>query len=76
MASRYLGIGFASVRYPVLQSTRYLYENIDVGVEQGGTQIEFEDEMPEIFDLFSEELARVGTPLDMARPAPRGGDLR
>jgi quercetin dioxygenase-like cupin family protein len=70
--SRYLGIGFASVRYPVLQSTRYLYENIDVGVEQGGTQIEFEDEMPEIHDMFVEELRKAGTTLDMPRPERRG----
>jgi quercetin dioxygenase-like cupin family protein len=71
IASRYLGIGFASVRYPVLQSTRYLYENIDVGVEQGGTQIEFEDEMPEVYDLFVDELAKAGTQLDMPRLEPR-----
>jgi quercetin dioxygenase-like cupin family protein len=74
--SRYLGIGFASVRYPVLQSTRYLYENIDVGVQEGGTQIEFEDEMTEIFDLFVEELERAGTPLDMSRPEGRPAAAR
>ena len=58
--SRYLGIGFGSVRYPVTQANRYLYENLDVGVEQGGTQIEFEDQDPAIHALFETEMAALG----------------
>ena len=60
-----LGLGFGSVRYPVISENRFLYEKIDVGVDQGGTQIEFEDEWPEIRDLFVEETARVGGSVDM-----------
>jgi quercetin dioxygenase-like cupin family protein len=71
--SRYLGVGFASVRYPALQSTRYLYENLDVGVDEGGTQIEFEDQMPEIHPLFLADLRRAGGTPDMVLPTPAGG---
>jgi len=69
--SRYLGVGFASVRYPALQSTRFLYENLDVGVGEGGTQIEFEDQMPEIHPLFLEELQKAGGTPDMTLPVRR-----
>jgi quercetin dioxygenase-like cupin family protein len=55
--SRYLGIGFGSVRYPVISENRFLYEKIDVGVNDGGTRIEFADEWPEIRELFERELA-------------------
>jgi quercetin dioxygenase-like cupin family protein len=71
--SRYLGVGFGSVRYPVTSSNRHLYENIDVGVEQGGTQIEFEDQDPGIHPLFESEIARVEGTVDMPDPRASGG---
>jgi hypothetical protein len=58
--SRYLGIGFGSVRYPTIEANRYLYRNLDVGVDDGGTQIEFENQDPRIDTLFVDELSRVG----------------
>jgi quercetin dioxygenase-like cupin family protein len=69
--SRYLGLGFGSVRYPVVDHKRRFFENIDVGVEEGGTQIEFEDEDPRIRDLFETEIARVGGSVDMVARSSR-----
>jgi quercetin dioxygenase-like cupin family protein len=70
--SRYLGVGFGSVRYPTLETNRHLIRNLDVGVEEGGTQIEFEDQDPRIHRLFEAEIARVGLTVDMPDPTPSG----
>jgi quercetin dioxygenase-like cupin family protein len=69
--SRYLGMGFGSVRYPTLDAKRRFFENIDVGVEEGGTQIEFEDQDPAIHRLFEQEMERVGGTIDIAPPVSR-----
>ena len=70
--SRYLGVGFGSVRYPTLETNRHLIRNLDVGVEQGGTQIEFEDQDARIHRLFEAEIERVGLTVDMPDPTPTG----
>jgi quercetin dioxygenase-like cupin family protein len=72
--SRYLGVGFGSVRYPTLSAKRRFFEKIDVSVEEGGTQIEFDDQDPRIHGLFEAELAGVGLKADMAH-SQRGADV-
>ncbi len=58
--SRYLALGFGGVRYPVLDSKRANYENMDVSTEEGGNQIEYENEDPRIHELYERELAKRG----------------
>jgi gentisate 1,2-dioxygenase len=58
--SRYLALGFGGVRYPVLESKRRAYEGMDKSTEEGGNQIEYEDEDPRIRLLFEEALAKHG----------------
>ncbi len=58
--SRYLALGFGGVRYPVLDSKRANYENMDVSTEDGGNQVEYEDEDPRIHALYEAELAKRG----------------
>jgi uncharacterized RmlC-like cupin family protein len=67
--SRYLGVGFGSVRYPTLAAKRRFFERIDVGVEEGGTQIEYEAQDPGIYALFEREMQARGKTLDFADPS-------
>jgi quercetin dioxygenase-like cupin family protein len=73
--SRYLALGFGSVRHPVLDRYRRVYEMLGVNVEQGGDQIEHEDEWPDVYDLFARELQRAGSTLVMERPSYRTAGL-
>ncbi|HEY3116547.1 MAG TPA: hypothetical protein VGK54_07395 [Chloroflexota bacterium] len=58
--SRYLALGFGGVRYPVLPSKMSEYENMDKSREEGGRQVEYEDEDPRILGLYERELAEEG----------------
>lgn len=58
--SRYLALAFGGVRYPVLDSKISNYEGMDKSVEDGGFQVEYEDEDPRIHELFKSELAKLG----------------
>ena len=58
--SRYLALGFGGVRHPVLDSARRNYEGMDVSKEDGGFQVEYEDEDPRIVELYERELAKRG----------------
>ncbi len=70
--SRYLALGFGGVRYPVLESKRKIYEQMDKSQSEGGIQIEYEDEDPEIRVLYERELAKVGLESRMPAVARRG----
>jgi hypothetical protein len=52
-----------------------VYEMLGVNVEQGGDQIEHEDEWPDVYDLFARELQRAGSTLVMERPSYRTAGL-
>jgi oxalate decarboxylase/phosphoglucose isomerase-like protein (cupin superfamily) len=69
--SRYLALGFGSIRYPTLEIKRRSFRGLDRGVSEGGTQIQFEDQDPAIHRLFEEEVSRVGGAIDMPVPVPR-----
>ncbi len=64
--ARYLALRWNSFKNPLFRNT----EGQDVSVKEGGDQIEFEDEDPAILDLFSEECAKRGASVDMARFFP------
>lgn len=58
--ARYLAVGFGSLRYPVTAAKRASSLGVDVGLKQGGRQIEYEDEDPRVRQIFEEELAKNG----------------
>jgi uncharacterized RmlC-like cupin family protein len=59
--SRYLAVAFGSIRYPVTIDKRGLFGNgVDVDVNRGGRQIEYEAEDPRIAETYRRELARWG----------------
>jgi quercetin dioxygenase-like cupin family protein len=58
--SRYFVIGFGGVRYPVLDTKREGYEGMDKSQEDGGRQVEYENEDPRILELYEAELAKRG----------------
>jgi len=58
--SRYLALGFGGVRHPVLDAKRKIYEGMDKSAKEGGNQIEYEDEDPNILAIFEQELSKNG----------------
>jgi gentisate 1,2-dioxygenase len=72
--SRYLALGFGGVRYPVLESKRRIYEEMDKSQSEGGIQVEYEDEDPGIHELYERELAKLGLESRMGAyvPSPSG----
>jgi quercetin dioxygenase-like cupin family protein len=74
-AARYMAVSFGSVRYPITAAGRHMYENLDVPTKSGGTQIDYEDEDPQVYDSFLAELAKTGTVPRMERPNYRAGAL-
>lgn len=64
--SRYLALGFGGVRYPVLESKRQSYEAMDRSQDEGGAQIEYENEDPRILALYERELVEEGIESRMA----------
>lgn len=59
-SSRYLALGFGGMRYMVMESRKAGYENMDKSVNEGGNQVEYEDEDPRILELYKSELAKSG----------------
>src|SRR6266853_1404646 len=58
--ARYLAVAFGGLRYPFTQSKRHVFTGMDVNVQDGGCQIEYEDQAPSIHCLYLEELAKHG----------------
>jgi oxalate decarboxylase/phosphoglucose isomerase-like protein (cupin superfamily) len=68
--SRYLAVGIGGVRYPLLESKRVSYEAMDKSQDEGGNQVEYENEDPRIRVLYESELAEEGIESRMAAYAP------
>ncbi|MBI2358944.1 MAG: ethanolamine ammonia lyase-activating protein [Deltaproteobacteria bacterium] len=66
--ARYLALRWNSWRYRfvALSDDR----PVDVSVKEGGAQIEYEDEDPEIHEIFEQALAKVGAPCGMGAMVP------
>lgn len=57
--SRYLAIAFGSLRYPFTEGKRKHFTfGVDKSVEEGGSQIEYENQDPRIHKIFLDELKK------------------
>ncbi len=68
--ARYLAIAFGGLRYPTVADKRATFMGMDVSVEEGGRQIEYEDEDPRIRRIYEEELRKNGVPSRMQEYMP------
>lgn len=69
-AARYLAVAFGGLRYPTVADKRATFMGMDVGVKEGGRQIEYEDEDPRIRRMYEDELARRGIRSRMSEVIP------
>ncbi|MDP2623779.1 MAG: hypothetical protein Q8Q29_08280 [Actinomycetota bacterium] len=58
--ARYLAVAFGGLRYPFAEDKKKTYMGMDVNVKEGGRQIEYEDQKPEIHGIYLAELAKAG----------------
>jgi len=58
--ARYLAVAFGSLRYPFTAQKRHVFMGMDVNVNDGGCQIEYEDQDPRIHKIYLQELAKYG----------------
>ncbi len=58
--ARYLAVAFGGLRYPFTQSKRHVFNGMDVNVQDGGCQVEYQDQDPRIHRIYLEELAKHG----------------
>jgi hypothetical protein len=80
-SARYLAVAFGGLRYPFTEAKRHVFTGMDVNVQDGGCQIEYEDQDRRIHRIYLEELARHGVTSGMgqfiderayAKPQPDG----
>jgi len=65
--ARYLAVAFGGLRYPFTATKRHVFNGMDVNVQEGGCQIEYEDQDRRIHAIYLEELARHGVRSGMGR---------
>jgi hypothetical protein len=65
--TRYLAVAFGGLRYPFTASKRHVFTGMDVNVQEGGCQIEYEDQDKRIHGIFLEELAKHGAKSGMGK---------
>jgi hypothetical protein len=65
--ARYLAVAFGGLRYPFTQSKRHVFNGMDVNVQHGGCQIEYEDQDRRIHAIYLEELAKHGAVSKMSQ---------
>jgi len=65
--ARYLAVAFGSLRYPFTTDKRRAFLGVDVSVQDGGLQIEYEHQDPRIHRIYLEELARHGVKSGMGK---------
>jgi hypothetical protein len=65
--ARYLAIAMGSLRYPTLAEKRQVWLGMDVNVQQGGNQIEYENQEPKIHEIYLENLAKHGAKSKMGK---------
>ena len=63
--ARYLAIAMGSLRYPTLAEKKRVWLGMDVDVNQGGNQIEYEDQNPGVHRMYLEALAKSGAQSNM-----------
>jgi uncharacterized RmlC-like cupin family protein len=65
--ARYLAVAFGGLRYPFTESKRHVFNGMDVNVQDGGCQIEYENQPPEIHGMYLAELAKHGVKSGMGK---------
>ncbi len=65
--ARYLAVAFGGLRYPFTQSKRHVFMGMDVNVQDGGCQIEYEDQDRRIHGIFLDELGKTGAKSKMGQ---------
>jgi oxalate decarboxylase/phosphoglucose isomerase-like protein (cupin superfamily) len=65
--ARYLAVAFGGLRYPFTESKKHVFMGMDVKVQDGGCQIEYEDQDRRIHQIFLEALAKTGAKSKMAQ---------
>jgi mannose-6-phosphate isomerase-like protein (cupin superfamily) len=65
--ARYLAVSMGSHRYPVLTHKVKLKQAPDASVQEGGAQINYEDQDPRIHTIWLRELAKTGVPSRMSK---------
>jgi gentisate 1,2-dioxygenase len=64
--SRYLALQFGTVRYPMTWAKKDIWSGkVDKSVEDGGAQIEYENQMPQIHKMWLDEIDRKNIPSEM-----------
>ena len=69
-ASRYLALQMGSVRYPMTQGKKDIWAPDGMfakKADEGGMQIEYEDQDPRIHKIYLDELAKHGAPCHMSK---------
>jgi hypothetical protein len=65
--ARYLAVAFGGLRYPFTAAKRHVFTGMDVNVQDGGCQIEYEDQDPRIHRIYLDELAKHGVKSGMGK---------
>jgi oxalate decarboxylase/phosphoglucose isomerase-like protein (cupin superfamily) len=64
--SRYLAVQFGTVRYPMTAAKKDIWSGKNAtSIEDGGAQIEYENQMPEIHKMWLGDIDRKGIPSEM-----------
>ncbi|MCL5076537.1 MAG: cupin domain-containing protein [Actinobacteria bacterium] len=58
--ARYLAVAFGGLRYPFSKDKRDAFIGVDVSLNKGGKQVEYEDQDPRIHQMFIESLKSKG----------------
>ena len=65
--SRYLALQFGTVRYPMTWAKKEIWSgNVDKSVEDGGAQIEYENQMPQIHKIWLDDIDKKGITSEMS----------
>ena len=65
--ARYLAIAFGGLRYPVTAAKRAIFMGMDVSVNEGGAQIEYEDQDHRIHQMYLDDLRKHGAQSKMGQ---------
>jgi len=63
--------GVRRLRYPFTESKKHVFMGMDVKVQDGGCQIEYEDQDRRVHEIFLKELAKTGAKSKMASSSTR-----
>ena len=65
--TRYLAIACGGLRYPLMEEKRRIFMGMDVDVNKGGAQIEYENQDPYIHRTFLEAMKKAGAESGMGK---------